>query len=966
MMLALPAAAQESPEVANLRKVFRDPPVDCRPHTRWWWMGNALSKADITRELEQMKQQGIGGVEQITMQPVFTKGNHPYLSPAYFELLKHAIAECKRLGMEVSINFGGPGWIWGGDWVPPGDVNRNLLASSVELAGGARFSGPLPLQAQLNPRDIPRSLRQIPEGEPLVAVVAGREVNGRLTESSLTDLTARVKDGKLDWQVPPGRWRLMAFWLVKGGEDHAVNHVSTGAMERYTKHLGDIYLKQVGPEFGKTVESFFGDSFEVPIHRNGIYWSAELTPRFRTVKGYDLVRNLPALWWEGDDVSPKIRHDVNDFLAREGMRAFFHTFVGWCERNGVKARIQPYGFVTDNIEGAGASGIPEMEITAGEKDAVPWFDTRIGPREYVASGAHLYGRRVVSVEAYTYLHWEQARETMEELKLSSDIFLRAGANKFYNSGFTATPEREFVPSRRFTAEVMVSPDVSWWRYYHLLSDYVSRCSAVLRQGRPAADIAVYSPLANQWTMDVFNARRWTRDFDWGLLSRLLLSNGYDFDLMNDDVLQKHSRFDGGVLRVRDLEYRILIVPNTKALPVESMRRIAEFARQGGVVVALERTPSESVGLSEYAARDAEVKRISEEMFREPPSEYGVGTRKYGQGRTHYLKKVMYRPNPLDLHASAMDPFLNTLRQHVTPDVGIDFVAESRRENDGLMFCHRKLAGADVYFLTNMENRPLDSRIAFRVTGEAPEEWSPYDGSVKLLYEYDDNGHTTTLPVRLAPFESALVVFAAGAARPHVPRSRFDQVLKVENGAMEALASENGPGVDGIPAPWQLSSGWSLMLDGKTAPLDRLASWTDNPTTRHFTGTGTYRVDFRLPPEYLAPGMELQLDLGAVGDVAEVEINGQAAGVIWMRGRTLDITKLVRPGTNRMTVQVTNTLINRVSAMAQEPPLAPDLARIYGSSATSNRNDLYGFEPLPRSGLLGPVRIVARKKVRAVL
>lgn len=966
LLLVLPAVAEESAAVVNLRKVFDNPPVDCRPHTRWWWMGNALSKADITRELEQMKQQGIGGVEQVTMQAVFTKGNHPYLSPGYFELLKHAIAECKRLGMEVSINFGGPGWIWGGEWVPDAYRNRNLLASSVEVAGGKPFAGRLPLKAQLNPGDIARSLRQIPEGEQLVAVVAGQEQNGRLTASSLVDLTSQVKDGQLSWQVPPGRWRLMAFWLVKVDEANAVNHISVPAMEYYTKHLGDIYLKEVGPEFGKTIESFFGDSFEVPIHRNGIYWSAELTPRFQTVKGYDLVRYLPALWWEVDDLSPKVRYDVNDYLAGEGMRAFFDTFTSWCERHGVKSRIQPYGFVTDNLAGAGASDIPEMEITAGEKDAVPWFDTRIGPREYVASGAHLYGRRVVSVEAYTYLHWEQARETMEELKISGDIFLRAGANKFYNSGFTATPEREFVPSRRFTAEVMVSPDVSWWRYYHLLSSYVARCSAVLRQGSPAADIAVYSPLANQWAIDVFNARRWTRSFEWGMLGKLLLANGYNFDLINDDVLQRHSRFDRDVLRVRDLEYRILIVPNTAALPVESMRRIAEFARQGGVVVALEQTPSASTGMLEHAVRDAEVKRLSSEMFQEPPNERRAGVRSYGQGETYYLKKAMYRTDPLDLRASAMDPFLNSLRKHVTPDVGINFVAESRRENDGLLFCHRKVEGADVYFLTNVQNQPLDSRIAFRVTGKAPEQWDPYDGQVAPLYEYDDDGRTTTLPIRLAPYESTLLVFAAGPQRAHVAHSGFDRILGVSGGHLEALASENGPGVSGIPAPWEIPSGWTLKLDGKTAPLTRLASWTDNPATRHFSGTGTYSADVELPASYLAPDMELRLDLGAVGDVAEVQINGQPAGVVWMRGRTLDVTKLIRPGTNRITIDVTNTLINRMSAMKEEPPLAPDLAKIYGAAKTSRRNRLYGFEPLPRSGLLGPVRIVARKRVRAVL
>ena len=136
LLLAALGSAQDN--LTQMRERFRNPPVDCRPHTRWWWMGNALSKSDITWELEQMRQQGIMGVEQITMQKVYERGNHPFLSEEYFDLVRHAIREAKRLGMEFSLNFGGPGWIWGGDWVPKEDRCKNLLASSVDVAGGKK------------------------------------------------------------------------------------------------------------------------------------------------------------------------------------------------------------------------------------------------------------------------------------------------------------------------------------------------------------------------------------------------------------------------------------------------------------------------------------------------------------------------------------------------------------------------------------------------------------------------------------------------------------------------------------------------------------------------------------------------------------------------------------------------------------------------------------------------------------
>jgi hypothetical protein len=148
-------------------------------------------------------------------------------------------------------------------------------------------------------------------------------------------------------------------------------------------------------------------------------------------------------------------------------------------------------------------------------------------------------------------------------------------------------------------------------------------------------------------------------------------------------------------------------------------------------------------------------------------------------------------------------------------------------------------------------------------------------------------------------------------------------------------------------------------------MTRLASWTDDPATRQFSGTAAYETSFELPPDYTAADLQLELDLGDVGNVAEVEANGRAAGVAWMRGQMLPVTGLLRAGPNRLHVKVTNTLINRVAGWSRMPPLPPPLAARYGfglhDDAPASRG-LYQFEPLPRSGLLGPVRILASKRV----
>lgn len=982
-LLALLVSAPAQDKLEEMQRNFREPPMDCRPHTRWWWMGNALSKEDITWQLEQMRAQGIGGVEQISMEPVYERGNHPFLSAAYFDLVRHAIQEAKKRHMEVSLNFGGPGWVWGGDWVPVEDRCQILMASSADLEGPQTFAGNLPTEARLNPND-PRNRLRIEPGDRLVAVVAGKMVDGALVESSLTNLTALAKARRLEWPVPAGQWRLMAFWLTDCSPGPVLDLLSKPAMERYCNYLGDQFRAAIGEEFGKTVESFFGDSFEVPIYRNGIYWNGQLLGEFKTRQGYDLVRYLPALWWEVGEVSPKIRYDVNEFLNQMGREAFFDTFMGWCERNHVRGRVQPYGFVTDILEGAGRSDIPEMEITAGEKDAVPWFDTRIDPRIYTASGAHLYGRNIVSAETYTYLHWEQGRDTLEELKTASDIFLRSGATKFYNHGFTGTPEREFVPSRRFTAEMLISPVNVWWPYYHLLSDYVGRCSTLLRSGRPVADIAVYSPLANQWTLDVLNARRWTRDFDWGDLGKLILGNGYDFDLINDDVLLHHASFSHGEIRIRDLAYKVLVLPNVHALPLETMKRVEEYVKGGGVVIALEQIPGASTGLADYRERDQEVRAMAAGMFRTPVGRDGTEAHQFGNGQTYFLKNVMHRTDQLDWRSSVFDPFVNTVRRHVAPDFGIDFVREAIRENQALVFKHRSTPEAEIYFVANVENRPVDSRIAFRVAGRVPQEWNPYSGEIKPLYEYEPRETSTLVPVRLAPFASTIFVFAPAGKQPHVLGSDFVKVLRADEKGLAALAARNGihqvtlaggenrsVAVAGIPAPFEIAGDWQLALEGKGFPrtervLPRLRSWTQDPATKHFSGTGRYTITFDLPASYVSDALELELKLGDVGNIADVELNGRHVGVIWMRGQSLDVTRFVKAGRNVLTVDVTNTLINRVAGWKAVPELPDDLKRLYGCGIdddSPSARSLSGFEPLPRSGLLGPVSLLPLKRVQ---
>ncbi|RLD75886.1 MAG: hypothetical protein DRJ10_14475, partial [Bacteroidetes bacterium] len=927
---------------------------------------------------------GIRGVEQITMGAYYKKGHIKYLSDEYFELVKHTVNEAKRLQMEVSFNFGGPGWIMGGEWVIDEDKSRDMIPTFIDISGSQKINIKLPGKLIKTNRSWEVYKPELSGNEELLAVVAGKINEGKIDSSSLTILTKKVSGNRIKWKVPKGKWRIMAFWLSVDKSHITVNHFDKEAMERFCNYLGGKYKEAVGNEFGKTVESFFGDSFELPYLASGIKWSDGLLLKFQAQYGYDLTKYLPAIWWNIENVSPKIRYDVNQFLSETAYNTFFETFIGWCNDNDVKGRIQPYGFETDILKGAGMVDIPEMEITPGEKDQHPWFDTRIGPKKYVASGAHIYGKNIISAEVYTFLHHERYRATLEELKIASDGFLRSGANKFYNHGYSASQERDLAPTRRTGWAAQINPVNVWWQYYPLLSEYIARSSYILRQGHFVADIAIYSPLANQWSKNVLNARRWTRDFDWGELGNLLISNGYDFDLLNDDALQNIAEFENSTIKIRNIKYKILLLPNIESIPIKTLKRIEEYIIGGGTVIALDRLPGFSTGYTNHIKNDKEVQNMVSKLFNDLNGR-SLNPNRYGQGNIHYLKKVIHREIWWNQYSSSLDPFLKTIKKYVKPDFEIDFVGQEMRHNNGLSYLHRKTKDADIYFVTNIQDREVAMPVNFRISNKRVWTWNPYNGDIKELFHYSSSKNGINIPINLQAWESTILVFEDSGHKSHVSETNFDKVVFVSDESITLEAKQNGSfymdivkgatksfitkEIHNIPSPFIINGNWKLTLESanftkQEKEMNILKSWTDFEETKHFSGTGKYNIDFNLPAAYVKPDLRLELALGKLGNIAEVEINGKKAGIVWMKGQKCDITQLIKKGKNNLSIKVTNTNINRVSSFKNAVPVPENLVDDFGSAKISGSLPReFGFEPLPPSGLMGPVKIIPNKIVK---
>jgi hypothetical protein len=384
-----------------------------------------------------------------------------------------------------------------------------------------------------------------------------------------------------------------------------------------------------------------------------------------------------------------------------------------------------------------------------------------------------------------------------------------------------------------------------------------------------------------------------------------------------------------------------------------------------------------------------VRKLVREMFRSPQGDDDTGARSYGSGTTYYMKTVINRRDILDWRSSVLDPFVNTLRRHVPPDFGIDFVTAGIRENNGLTFQHRKLQDSDIYFVTNIQDRPCDLPITYRVSGKIPWHWNPYNGTISRLYQYHETEQGIEIPVHLSPYQSMFIVFSQGTEKMHVLASNCGSITELSENSVSAMVANNGTHyltleyqgkekrksfyVNDVPSPILIEGNWEMTLPGRDQTVERiidhLYSWTGDSSICYFSGTGRYESDFNLPDKFSKIDLQYELDLGHVGNIAEVILNGTAVGTIWMRGQNLNITGVLRKGSNHLVVLVTNTPINRVSGMKQPSPVPLSLQPHYGAGTSpwsAGFRGSMGFKPLPPSGLMGPVQIVISKILRISL
>ncbi len=476
-------------------------------------------------------------------------------------------------------------------------------------------------------------------------------------------------------------------------------------------------------------------------------------------------------------------------------------------------------------------------------------------------------------------------QTPKDFKVRGDWAWSVGVNHFVMHVFVHQPD-DASPGITPWFGTYFNRSNTWAPYSRTFFEYIERGSAILQHGKRVTDVAYF---ISEDTPNMTGPQD------------PKLPRGFDFDFINKEILMTKARAQNGRLVLESgASYSILVLPNRKAMTPELVQKITELVEEG--VVILGNAPEKSPSNKDYPTCDELVRNVASRMW------IGEGEKSWEHGLGKVFSNVTLEEAFTEMN--------------LQPDITMP---------SGFVYTHREENNQHVYFVSNQDKNAKSAEFSFRITGMQPEIWDAQTGEIRELKNFFDNGRRIKIPLEFKAFDSFFIVF------------RNQTTLKVSKG-------ENFPLSEYVKEISSLD--WQLEFESSYQPkfgarCEKLIDWSkaEHPDVKYFSGKAVYTKDFTL--DSLESG-RLYVNLGEVGGLAQVFINGFETPVLWREPYRVNLMPHLRIGKNTIQVVVINSWYNRLIGDSQpnEKPRANFIA-----------NGPYWWNdktPLISSGLIGPV------------
>ncbi|MHA4842547.1 glycosyl hydrolase [Flavitalea antarctica] len=1004
----------------QLKTEFDSPPVESRLRCYWWWLNSMATKQSITRDLEEMKAKGYGGASIVDAGSSSydvakkTAAGPVFMSKDWMELYKHAIKEAERLGIELSVNIQS-GWNPGGPTITPELAQKKIVYSDTSVEGGKHIEMTLRQPAsRLIYKDIIVQAYKEKPGVHLIkdSVIKNwgiksfnqsfgfkgtyplyklreefdqpEKINGILKDE-IIDLSAKVIDGRISWDAPPGKWIIIRYgWTATGAitsttsdgwNGLSLDHLDPAAFEKFNTDVITPLIR-TAKDAGNSLRYLQTDSWEM----GNVGWTNNFPGEFKKYRGYDITPYLPVLAGrvvESVEVSNRFLQDYRKTIGDCIAANHYQLLSNLAHKNGLGMHPEsggPHSAPVDALKVLGISEFPQGEFWATANTHRIKDDERLAVKQS-ASVAHTYGKRYVAAEGPTSIgpQWERSPK---DLKSNIDRVFCSGVNRIVWHTFTSSPAEFGKPGNEYFAGTHMNPNVTWWNQAGSFIDYLNRCSHLLSQGLFVADALYY------YGDDVPN-------FVFLKEEVRNLAFGYDWDKCSKQVLLERTAVQNQRLVLKDgMTYRVLVLPEETAIDLQVLRKLDTLVKNGLTVIGPR--PVKSNSLTNYPSNDIEIKEIATRLW--GPIDGGpIKENAYGKGKVIWGRDVN-----------------SVLREmKVLPDLAFS----STKQQTALDYIHRTTDSMEIYFvvnrfgrknindfefryLTSLPDRYELTECRFRITGMVPESWDPMTGEITGIPVYREENGQTIIPVAFEPEGSRFIVFrkrnpSAGSAKnKHIvqimtegkrifPANEFPDekpvidFVKTKTGISVSVTKSGNYQLswsDGTTTRHQLSTNvspqpltgkWNIIFDtvwGGPARIvtDSLMSWTTfkDDRVKYYSGRAIYTKDFVLKKR--SAGSKTVLDLGNVLELASITINGHKLPARWSPPFAFDITPYTKTGTNTLEVDVVNLWPNRLIGDSKLP-----------SEKRLTKTNIMKFDKpdsekmLRESGLLGPVTLTQK-------
>jgi hypothetical protein len=663
-------------------------------------------------------------------------------------------------------------------------VRNQAGFAEIESSSGARLERYIEKQlGKMHPTPLPMWDTYLwpPTAEPDAADLAVKPENVR-------DLSNHLEsDGTLRWEVPPGDWILIRTGMTPTGTKNApaspegqgleVDKMNRAAAQaHFDAYIGKL-LARMPAKDRRAFKRVVADSYEMGSQN----WTDGFGELFRQRFGYDPRPWLPVLTGRivaSADQSDRFLWDLRRLVADHVALDYVGGLRDACHQHGLLLWLENYGHW----------GFPaEFLQYGGQADQVSgefWATGDLGSIELRAASscAHLYGKPMVSAEAFTsVLKFES---TPWSLKKRGDWALTEGVNHWVLHVDIHQPdERRPGVNAWFSTEF--NRHNTWFDAGKAWIDYYRRTQYLLQQGRHVADVAYFIGE---------DAPKMTG------VRRPALPAGYDFDYINAEVIERRLKTSEGRFVLPDgKSYRLLVLPELDTMRPEVLRTIRDLVVAGGTILGP--APSRSPSRQNFPACDIEVRRLATELWGAEAAR-GADASQIAP-RESRRSDVPLRPRRLGRGQVFSSGDLAAVLQalETPPDVaGVD----PKR----IRWTHRTSDDLDIYFLSNQSERPATFAPVFRVRGKAPELWDAVSGRILKTATFETVEPGVRVPIELNARGSILVVFRAALDRtPSVVQVTRDGEVILSTRAASVIRSPEPAGNNLAAANTFTMAGW---------------------------------------------------------------------------------------------------------------------------------------------------------------